>query len=88
MIIDFHTHAFPDKLAAGALETLTENTRRFAAIYGESRPHHDGTLAGLAASAKQGGVDISLLLPIATSAKPSHSITDFAAASLSGKAWV
>ena len=52
MIIDFHTHAFPDKLAAGALETLTENTRRFAAIYGESRPHHDGTLAGLAASAK------------------------------------
>ena len=80
MTIDFHTHAFPDKLAAGALETLTENTRRFAAIYGESRPHHDGTLAGLAASAKQGGVDISLLLPIATSAKPSHSINDFAAA--------
>ena len=61
-------------------KTLTENTRRFAAIYGESRPHHDRTLAGLAASAKQGGVDISLLLPIATSAKPSHSINDFAAA--------
>ena len=80
MVIDFHTHAFPDKIAAGALEVLTENTRRFASIYGESRPHHDGTLKGLAASSKQGGIDVSLILPIATSPKPSHSIGDFAAA--------
>lgn len=79
MIIDFHTHAFPDKIAAGALSSLTENTRRFADVYGESRPHHDGTLAGLAASSRMGGVDISLILPIATSPKPSHSINDFAA---------
>lgn len=80
MVIDFHTHAFPDKIAAGALEVLTENTRRFASIYGESRPHHDGTLKGLAASSKQGGIDVSLILPIATSPKPSHSIGDFGAA--------
>lgn len=79
MVIDFHTHAFPDKIAAGALSSLTENTRRFADVYGESRPHHDGTLAGLAASSRMGGVDISLILPIATSPKPSHSINDFAA---------
>lgn len=79
MVIDFHTHAFPDALASGALASLTENTRRFAHLYGESRPHHDGTLAGLAASSRRGGVDVSLILPIATSAKPSRSINDFAA---------
>ncbi len=79
MVIDFHTHAFPDKIAAGALSSLTENTHRFADVYGESRPHHNGTLAGLAASSRAGGIGISLILPIATSPKPSHSINDFAA---------
>lgn len=80
MIIDFHTHAFPDKLAPGALAHLTDNARAYAHVYGPARPHTDATLDGLLASSRQSGIDISLLLPIATSAKPSHTINDFAAA--------
>ncbi len=79
MIIDFHTHAFPDPLAAGALAQLTQNAARFADLYGELVPHTDGTLKGLQASGKQAGIQVSLIQPIATSAKPSHSINDFAA---------
>lgn len=44
MIIDFHTHAFPDKLAPGALAHLTENARAYAHLYGETHPHTDATL--------------------------------------------
>ena len=33
MIIDFHTHAFPDKLAPGALAHLTENARALSLIH-------------------------------------------------------
>lgn len=79
MVIDFHTHAFPDKLAAGALSQLVSNAARFADVYGELTPYTDGTLKGLQDSGHRGGIDISLIQPIATSAKPSHSINDFAA---------
>lgn len=34
MIIDFHTHAFPDKLAPGALAHLVENAGKYAHLYG------------------------------------------------------
>lgn len=80
MIIDFHTHAFPDRLAPAALAHLTENARAFAHLYGPAQPHTDATLDGLLASSKRGGIDVSLVLPIATSPKPSHTINDFAAA--------
>lgn len=79
MIIDFHTHAFPDKLAPGALAHLTENARAYAHLYGEAHPHTDATLDGLTASARRAGIDFSLVLPIATSPKPSRTINDFAA---------
>ena len=39
MIIDFHTHAFPDFLAPRAIPTLAENSGLI--------PYHDGTAAGL-----------------------------------------
>lgn len=61
MIIDFHTHAFPDKLAPGALAHLTENARAYAHLYGEAHPHTDATLDGLTASARRAGIDFSLV---------------------------
>ena len=79
-LIDFHTHAFPDALAPGALDQLVRNTRAYAAVYGDAHPHTDATLAGLAASSRRAGLDTSLVLPIATSPKPSHTLNDFAAA--------
>jgi predicted TIM-barrel fold metal-dependent hydrolase len=62
MIIDCHTHAFPDALAARAL----------ASIEKQGGPKHvlDGTVGGLLASMDRAGVDASLLLNIAT--KPEH----------------
>lgn len=80
MIIDAHAHAFPDKIAAGALQTLTANARQYFHLYGEAHPHTDATTAGLTASSRAAGIDVSLVLPIATSPKPSHTINDFAAA--------
>ncbi len=58
MLIDFHTHTFPDKIAASALEQL--GTR--AGI----SPHTDGTYQGLRDAMARDGVDVSVVLPVAT----------------------
>ena len=79
MRIDFHTHAFPDAIAPGALAHLTENARAYAHVFGPARPHTDATLDGLAASSRRAGLDVSVIMPIATSPKPSRTINDFAA---------
>ncbi len=64
MIIDFHTHIFPDKIAASTLETLSGKSH--------TTPFTDGTLKGLVNSMKNFGVDVSIILPVAT--KPSQVI--------------
>ena len=71
MIIDFHTHTFPDKIAAAAIEKLSGLSH--------SRPFSDGTSAGLAASAKDAGIDLSVILPVATNTKQVPGINDYAA---------
>ena len=62
MIIDAHTHIFPDALAPRAMEVLVGNSG--------TTPFTDGTCAGLRKSMRNGGVDISVVAPIAT--KPSQ----------------
>ena len=79
MIIDFHTHLFPDAIAARALSRLVDNTRPYTQRYGETRPHTDATAAGLTASARAAGIDVSVVMPIATSPRPSETINTFAA---------
>ena len=79
MIIDFHTHAFPDALAQRALDTLVAKAAQHADIYGPSRTHTDGTYSGLAASSAETGIDLSILMPIATSVKPSARLNESAA---------
>lgn len=71
MIIDFHTHTFPDKIAASALEKLSKASH--------IRPFSDGTAVGLSDSARTAGVDMSIVLPVATSPKQVEHINDFAA---------
>jgi predicted TIM-barrel fold metal-dependent hydrolase len=58
-IIDFHTHVFPDHIAAKALASLKDNAPGVTA-------HTDGTLAGLRASMRANGISRSVLQPIAT----------------------
>ncbi len=69
--IDFHTHCFPDKLAARAIEAL-------GACAGLV-PVSDGTADGLLNQMNEGGVDIAVVLGIATNAHQQKSVNDFAA---------
>ncbi len=75
MVIDFHTHIFPDKIASGAIETLKDNARegKYNVIN-----HTDGTLKDLKAAMDKNGVDVSVVLPIATNVKQTENINNFA----------
>lgn len=70
-IIDFHTHCFTDSLAERAISKLAAAS---------NLPYcHDGTAAGLAASAQKAGVDLSVVMPIATKESQNQTINDWAA---------
>ena len=71
MLIDFHTHCFPEKIAPIAMERLS-----FAS--GGLINYTDGTLADLKRSMKQDGVDISVVLNIATNSGQQTKVNDFA----------
>lgn len=70
MIIDFHTHIFPDKIASRTIEALSSS----ASI----PPHSDGTLEGLLSRLGEAGVDIAVNLPVLTKASQLDSIIKFA----------
>ena len=72
MLIDFHTHCFPEKIAERAMEKLSY-------VSGGLEYHTDGTVAGLKKSMADGGVDISVVLNIATNATQQKNVNDFAA---------
>lgn len=58
MIIDFHTHSFPDSLAGRAVAGLAESAR--------AKHYLNGTLGELQASMQETGIDYSVLLPVVT----------------------
>ena len=71
MIIDFHTHCFPDALAPKALPSL-------ARCSGNAKPVFDGTAKGLAAKVKEDGADKAVVLNIATNPHQQKKVNDFA----------
>jgi predicted TIM-barrel fold metal-dependent hydrolase len=73
MVIDFHTHCFPDKIADKAIQKLAYSS-------GGLTPYTDGTADGLARRMRESGVDVSVVLSIATNAHQQRSVNDFAAA--------
>ena len=72
MLIDFHTHCFPDTLAEKAVGKLS-----FAS--GGLKNHTDGTVKGLKSRMERDGVAASVVLNIATNAHQQKSVNDFAA---------
>ena len=76
MLIDFHTHIFPSAIAERVLKTLCENTLRYKGV--EKIPCTDGTIDGLRENMRAKGVDISVVMPIATKVTQSVSINKFA----------
>ncbi len=70
MIIDFHTHIFPDKIAAKTIASLAAAANVRAAT--------DGTLTGLLESMDRCGVDVSVIQPVVTKPDQFESINQFA----------
>jgi len=70
VIIDFHTHTFPDALAERALSVLKQNCSESA--------YTDATCDGLCASMATAKIDISVVQPIATRPKQVASISAWA----------
>ena len=71
MIVDIHTHTFPDKIAAATLDKLKHLSHTV--------PFSDGTAAGLAASMARAGVDRSVVMPVATSPRQVPHVNDASA---------
>ncbi|MBQ4088015.1 MAG: amidohydrolase family protein [Clostridia bacterium] len=71
MVIDFHTHCFPDKIAERAMAHLSHESGLI--------PYTDGTVSGLKSLMQQDGVDISCVLSIATNSHQQTSVNNFAA---------
>lgn len=73
MVIDFHTHCYPDELAAKALRGVDDKREGDA----------DGTVSGLKKAMAEAGVDLAVLLPVC--AHPGHERTVNAFASEAAK---
>lgn len=71
MVIDFHTHVFPEKIAARTIQTLENRSHIKAAA--------NGTLKGLCTSMKRENIDYSVVLPVVTKPAQFDSINEYAA---------
>ena len=69
MVIDSHTHCYPEKVAAKAL----------SAVQGRLEPATDGTRDGLIASMREAGIDYSLALGLVTNPANSLGVNRWAA---------
>ena len=68
MIIDFHAHTFPDKIAAAAVSKLEQKAH--------ARSHSDGTRDGLLRRMQSAGIDHAVVLPVATNPLKCASMND------------
>ncbi len=71
MIIDFHTHVFPEKIAKTTIETLAKRSN--------GNPSTDGTVSGLIGAMNRSECDIAVTFPVLTKASQFDSVTRFVA---------
>lgn len=72
MIIDFHTHTFPDAIAEKAVAKLSAKSR--------SRAFTDGTERALKASVESAGIQGAVVLPVATNPEKVRKMNDISIA--------
>lgn len=72
MVIDFHTHAFPDAIAERAIASLVEGCG------GEYLPCSNGTVSGLLTNMDNFGVNISVVQPVITKLSQTKSLNEWA----------
>lgn len=70
-MIDFHIHSFPDTLAVRAIPSLS-------ACGGGIKPTYDGKISSLKSALAQNGVDMGVVLNIATNPHQQKKVNDFA----------
>lgn len=70
MVIDFHTHVFPDKIAKSTISALEERSNGLAST--------DGTVDGLVSLMKQSDCDVAVTLPVLTKPTQFESVAKFA----------
>ena len=73
MIIDFHTHCFPDALAHRAMGQLSATVSEMDIF-----PSTDGTVDGLLRQMRKAGIDRSVVCNIATNPHQMQKVNDFA----------
>lgn len=71
MVIDFHTHIFPDKIAARTIVALAQQ--------GNLTAYTNGSLGELRESMDKAGVDLSVVLPVVTRPEQFRTVNRFAA---------
>ena len=76
MVIDFHTHMFPHKIAERTIAMLAENSHTI--------PSTDGTYEGLCESGKRCGVNLSIVLPPVTNPAHTPTVNRYAATHIDG----
>lgn len=70
MIVDFHTHIFPDKIAQSTISALQAKSSSIAQT--------DGTVDGLLQHMQKAGVSLSVTLPVLTKPTQFDSVVKFA----------
>lgn len=70
MLIDFHTHVFPDKIAYSTISLLEKNS--------ETPANTDGTTDGLIAEMEKSSADLCVTLPVLTKPSQFDSVAKFA----------
>lgn len=79
MVIDFHTHAFPDTLAERAIASLVKGAK------GKYLPCSDGTVSGLLENMEKFKVDISVVQPVITKVSQTKTLNEWAKSICSDK---
>lgn len=72
MIIDFHTHVFPDKIAQKTIDFLAEK--------GGSPYYANGTVQGLLTALEKAGASIGVALPVLTKPEQFESVLNYVTA--------
>jgi predicted TIM-barrel fold metal-dependent hydrolase len=70
MVIDFHTHIFPERIAQKTIEKLEKD--------GNAKAFTNGTLEGLKRSMMENNINISIVLPVVTKPSQFDSINSYA----------
>lgn len=70
MIVDFHTHVFPDRIAPQTIDFLAKK--------GGIPPFTDGTVAGLLQRMEEADVSLSVTLPVLTNPDKFESVNTYA----------